>query len=589
MTLTIGFVLGLLVVAGILLSLESISVDIVALGILVALLVGGVLTPREALAGFGNEALVVLGGLFVLTAALKAAGAVEELGRCLEGLTRTRTRLAIPLLLVLVTVVSAFINNTTCTALFLPVAIAAAAKASLPSSRVLMPVAFASILGGTITVVGTSTNVIVRGLLPQYGQRPLGMFELAPVALPIALLGLAYLALARRLLPDRGGNQIDRRYPLLEYLTDVEILAASPLSGKTVREADLRRLYDLNLIAVMRDGAARDAEPHDILAVGDVLVVEGRPEALARVSERQGLRLRARPADGAAWAAPGVRLVEAAVLPRSELVGRTLQEVGFRQRYGANVVALNRHGDAVMERIGRIRLRVGDLLLIVGGPETPDNLASRTGLQVLADRPAPRSRRAAIAVAAVFAGVIALGSSGMLDLPTAVLAGCLAMLASRVLSPQEAYAAVEWRLLVLVAGMLAFGAALDKSGTASLVAGIVADATGELGPRAVLAGFYLLTLLLTQPMSNQAAALVVLPLAMRVAPDVGVDPRAMAITVALAASSSFLTPFEPSCMLVYGPGGYRFADFPRLGAGLTLLAMVITLSMVPWVWPLAEP
>jgi di/tricarboxylate transporter len=581
------FLLTLMVIAMVLFSLETVSVDLVALGMIVALLLSGILTPSEALSGFSNEAIIVLAGLFVLTAALRVTGAIDPLGRWATRVASHRPWRAVPLLLAVTILVSGFMNNTTCTALFLPVGLALARSTSTAGSRVLMPLAFASILGGTITVMGTSTNVIVRGLMPQYGLSPLGMFELAPVALPIALLGWLYLLIARRLLPERSPEGVADRYPLREYLTEVVVLERSPLIGRTLAQADLGRVLELNLLAIIRDGEPVVPQPHDVLNAGDVLVVEGSVEALESVSRIRGLRIRPTQqwAEGALEAS-SIHLVEALILPRSELEGRTLKEAGFRQRYRANVIAVNRHSEVLVEKLKKIRLRIGDVLLIEGGPSAAERLATQKGLLVLDARPASkRSRRVALFALAVFAAVIVLAALSPIGLAGAILAGCLVLLLSRCLTPAEAYAAVDWRMLVLIAGMMAYGAAMEKTGTSALLAGWVLDLIGSLGVRGVLAGFYLLTLALTQPMSNQAAALVVFPVAMDAAVGLGLDPRAMAVTIALAASSSFLTPLEPSSLLVYGPGGYRFRDYPRLGAGLTLLAFLITLLLVPLLWP----
>lgn len=584
-------VLVLLAVVGTLFCFERVPVDVVALGVVVALLAARILTPAEALAGFGNEAVIVIGGLFVLTAGLKSSGALESLANRVRLLGGGKPRLAVSLLLLLVAMASAFMNNTTCTAVFLPVAMALARAEKLPPSQLLMPVAFASILGGTLTLIGTSTNVIVSGLLPSYGLAPLGMFELTPVGLPVAVLGLLFLIfLAHRILPAHHEVALEQQYHIRDYLTEVVVQPRSPLVGKSVAEAGFGRRWDLNLLGIHRQGRELPFNTAVVLAAGDVLVVEGKLDTLLSLGSSAGLLIRRGPdeASGPELAAGTGKLVEALVMPTSDLVGRTLKEVGFRQRYGASVVALNRHSEPVLEKLGRISMAVGDVLLIYGEETVLGRLLGQSGLLVLSDRHRvahPRARAAVIAPLALGLFVV-LSTTGWVSLSGAVLLSCLLLFVSRCLTPQEAYDAVDWRLLVLVAGMMAMGTALSKSGAAALLAEGVMEPLGGLGPLAVLAGFYLLTTVLTQPMSNQAAALVVLPVAMGVANSAGIDPRAMAITVALAASSSFLTPLEPSCLLVYGPGRYRFLDFPKLGLGITAMAMLLTLLLVPFFWPL---
>ncbi len=584
----ITFVLVLMLLAVVLFSLETVPVEVVALGILTALILSGVLTPQEALAGFANEAVIVIGGLFVITAGLRTSGALDALGRLVERAAARGAGRALALLLVTVAGASAFMSNTTTTAVFLPIGLALAKSGSLSPGRVFMPLAFASILGGSITLFGTSTNLIVSGLLPRWGEAPLGLFELLPVALPIALLGLVYLLVAApRLLPERGGEETGDAALVRQYLAEITVLEGSPLLSRTVAEAALGRRHDLNLLAILSGGVSRLPEPGDRFAAGDQLLVESHPDRLLAVAGKLGLAL-----PGALRRPPRLpadttfKLTELVVLPRSELVGRTLAETRFRQRFGASVIALHRHADAVLEKLAGIPLRVGDVLLAYGESTAVERLLAQRGLLVLSHRTPPsRPRFAALMAGGVFLLTVILAASGVVALSGAVLLGCFLLFISRASTPQEAYAAIEWRLLILIAGMLGFGTALVETGAASWLADAVIEVLGDLGPRAVLAAFYLLTLILTQPMSNQAAALVVLPVALEAAVGIGLAPRAMAVTVALAASNSFLTPLEPSCLLVYGPGRYRFLDFARLGAGLTVIAFLLVVLLVPWVWP----
>ncbi len=584
-------VFALLAVAAILFCLERVPVDAVALGVLVVLLTSGVLTPAEALAGFASEVVIVLAGIFVLTAGLKASGALETLGWWAQRLASASSRRSAAVLLPAVAVLSTVMNNTTTTAAFLPVAVGQARAVGLPPGSLLMPVAFASILGGSITLIGTSTNLIVSGLLPQFGEAPLGMFELAPVALPIAVAGIAYLILlGDRLLPAREENVgLAQSYHIRDYLSELVVERGSPLIGRTVGEAGFGKVWDLNLLAIARPEGLTLPGPDDRLRADDRLIVEGPLEILIGLEASRGLAIR-EPKPGSysrVLHGQARRLVEAVVLPGSDLVGRTLKEFRFRQRFGAGVVALKRHGEPSLERLGRIRIRVGDVLLVLGEEPAIDQMLTLGGLLVVSQRSTPIRRRRAQRIAPITFGLaMLLATLGVMSLPAAVLGACLVLLATRCLTPQEAYAAIDWRVLVLIAGMLGYATAMAKTGAAALLADAVSGATGGLGPLALLAAFYLLTVVLTQPMSNQSAALVVLPIALGVAVEAGIDPRAMAVTVALAASNSFLTPLEPSCLLVYGPGRYRFLDFPRLGIGLTLLGLLLTLLLVPRFWPL---
>ena len=596
MTAEIAFVLALMAVAVTLFSLERMPVDVVGLGLLLALVLAGVLDPATALQGFANEAVVAIAALLVIGAALRASGVIDRLGAWAErqasrGARDPRGSSAMGVMVSLIAAVSAFLSNTMATATFLPLGIGLARARRIPPSRVLMPLAFASILGGSITLVGTSTNLIVSGLLPEHGEEPFRFFELAPVAVPIALAGIVYLVVvAPRLLPDRTEPGAADEAVLPEYLTEVEVKAGSPLAGRSVADSRLGRDFDLTLLRVVR-GAGRGAElvrpsPQDVLFEGDRLLVEGRLETLVALETSRGLAIVTSGAEGA-LAAPGEKLIEVVVLPRSNLLGRTLREVDFRNRYDASVLAINRHSERLVAQLGDLPIGVGDVLLVQGDPPALARFLALPGLLVLSDRETRSlERRRAWVAPAVFVAAVLLAATGVLAVSIAMLLGCLVLIGTGQLRPREAYEAIDWSLIVLIASMIGYGHAMESSGAAAYLAGLVSSWSGELGPIALLGAFYLLTVALTQPMSNQAAALVVLPIALEVAVAAGLGVRAMAVTVALAASSSFLTPLEPSCLLVYAPGRYRFFDFTRVGAGLTLIALVITLLLVPRLWPL---
>lgn len=587
--LTAWFVLAVLAVAAVLFCLERVPVDAVALGVLVVLLLAGVITPDQALAGFASEAVVVIGGLFILTAGLKRSGVLEWLGQRLQGIGARRPRLAVALLLGAVASASAFMNNTTTTAVFLPVALSFSRSLGLPPGRLLMPLAFASILGGSVTLIGTSTNVLTSGLLMQQGLPGLGLFELAPVALPIAGLGLLYLMVAPRwLLRDVPAEERTDDYGLRNYLTELVVREGSPLVGLSLRESNFGRRWGVQVVGrVLADGNLAPPSTARRLAAGDHLLAHGRLDALERLTAEADVVIHRGPGSEEVERETrglATQLIEVLVLPWSDVVGRSLEEVGFRQRFSASAIAVNRHGQRLLGKVGRISLAAGDVLLLYGEAAAERFLTQR-GMLVLGRRLRGAGLSALLAPA-IFALVIALNVTGVVGLAGSVLLGCLLLIVARCLTPQEAYAAVEWRVLVLVAGMMAAASALESSGAVEMIAAGAMRHAGGLGPLGILAAFYVLTLILTQPMSNQTAALVVLPVAFGVAAQAGIEPRAVAVTISLAASCSFLTPLEPSCLLVYGPGGYRFLDFPKLGLALTLLAFVLTLLLVPRVWPL---
>ncbi|KEF34972.1 sodium:sulfate symporter [Deinococcus sp. RL] len=559
---------------------EWLPVDVTALLLLAALLVLGLLPAREAFAGFGSDTVLTLAGLFILTQMLLRAGVIEWIGAALARRARNAAGM-VRGMLATVAGVSAFTSNTATTAVFLPLVTGLARRAGLAPSRVLLPLAYASILGGTVTVIGTSTNLVVSGALPGAGLRPLGFFELAWVGLPVAAVGLLYLFfVAPRLLPER---EAALEAALRDYLADLTVAPGSPLAGQTLRESGLGRDHGLTVVAVRRGEETIYAPGPDFrVQEHDTLAVEGPPERILAGKSTLGVFSKSEQKLQVDGAAP-VRLVEAVVLPGSLLVGRTLREARFRERYGLSVLALHRRARTV-ERLGGLRVQVGDVLLIQGPPDRIGGLGDH--LTVLGDLTgAQRDLRRAPLALLLFGGAVVLGGLGAWPLSVAVVVAVALALALRLVTPEEAYRSVEWPIIVLVAAMLAFGTAFEETGAAGVLTGAIAGLLEPLGPYGLLAALFAVTVALTQPMSNQAAALVMLPLAIGTAEALGYDPRPFVIGVTVAASNSFITPLEPSCMLVYGPGRYRFLDFVRVGTGLTLVTLAVSLLVIPRVWP----
>ncbi|TDE85993.1 SLC13 family permease [Deinococcus sp. S9] len=560
---------------------EWLPVDVTALLLLGALLVLGLLQPKEAFAGFGSDTVLTLASLFILTRVLLRAGVIEWVGVMLARRARNAGGV-IRGMLSAVAGVSALTSNTATTAVFLPVVTGLARRAGIAPSRVLMPLAFASILGGTVTLIGTTTNLVVSGALPALGLQPLGFFELAWVGLPVAVVGLPYLFfVAPRLLPARDAVLEES---LRAYLADLTVAPGSPLAGQTLRETGLGRDHGLTVVAVRRGSNTFYAPGPDFrVQEGDTLAVEGAPDRILSGKSTLGIFSKSEQKLQVEGSAAPVQLVEAVVMPGSPLAGRTLRESRFRERYGLSVLALHRRARTV-ERLAGLRVQVGDVLMIQGNAERIAALGDH--LTVLGDlTEAQRDLRKAPLALLLFGGAVALGGLGLLPLSVAVVIAVALALALRLIAPEEAYRAVEWPVIVLVACMLAFGTAFEDTGAARVLTGALSGVLAPLGPYGLLAALFAVTVALTQPMSNQAAALVMLPLAIGTAKALGYDPRPFVIGITVAASNSFITPLEPSCMLVYGPGRYRFLDFVRVGTGLTLVTFAVALLVIPRVWP----
>ena len=592
--------LSLIGVALVLFTFEWVAADVVALGFLVIMIITGLISTGEAFAGFGSDTVFTLMGLFILTATLQRTGVVEMTGRTLLRYTGDKPNRLVAIIMVASSSLSSVMSNTACTAFFLPIVLGLAERLRVSTSKLLMPLAFASILASSVTLVATSTNIVVNGLLKKYGLAPMGMFELTPVGIPIAVAGILYMLLiGRRLLPDRAApdelGQLGNRL----YLTELVVMPTSPLIGKSLPESGLGQDLDLTVVRIVRKShpalplANRRLEPRTgrRLRAGDILLVEGERTSLLRSKVAVGLEMRNDLKTSASkLQEEDVQMVEVILMPSSPLIGVTLAHYRFRERYGLQVLALYRHGETLRRKISQMPLRVGDVLLI---QSERTNLASLAALEdenmfhvlnAVNEEQYERSR-APIAIAA-FIGALLLAGLEIVPLSVAALIGTLVVFVTRCISVEEAYRKVEWRALVLIGSMLALGTAMEQTGTAAYLAGQIVHFAGATNPLLLLSGFFALAVILTQPMSNQASAIVVVPIAIQTAVQLGLNPRTFVMMIAIAASTSYLTPLEPSCLMVYGPGNYRFSDFLKVGSLLTLIVYGIAIALVPVLWPL---
>lgn len=587
--MTIAFVLALLALAVILFARETLPVDIVTLLALLALMVSGILTPKEAFSGFGSEIIIILGSVFIISGALRETGVVDWLGEKLahSHLGGEGTQLAT--LMGSVAGFSAFMNNTTVTALLLAPVSGMARKRGFSPSRFLMPLAFASILGGTCTLIGTSTNVAVRGYMADSGMEPLGFFELTPVGLVIVAAGILYMVLiGRHQLPSYAPERdLSEDYGLREYLSEIVIRENSPLIGQTLRESDLSPL-GFRVLQIHRAGKPLSPRPSFRLAAGDVLVVNGPVSSLVKVRETEGIEIRPDVKfSDQLLKADDREILEVIITPLSELRGHRIQDLDLPARFGVAVLAINRHGRRLRDKIKSVQLETGDILLVQGQREAMETLRKSPDFAVFGEpNTTPhRGKKGLLVLGFLTLGVI-LGSLEVIPLSAALLGAAVATVLTRCMPMHKIYSCVEWRLIVLIAGMTAFGLAMERTGAAEWLASLVVWTLQPLGPLFILAGFVLLTVFLTQPMSNAAAALVVLPIALSAAEKLGLNGRTFAIAITLSASVSLIAPFEPSSLLVYGPGKYRFVDFLKIGGFLTFILVTIVIILVPIFWPL---
>ena len=592
----IAITLILLLVALVLFGTEKLPVDVVGLILVIGLVVTGVLTVNEGVAGFGDNIIVTIAGLFVLTGGLIKTGLVDLIGRRLYRIAGNNEFLLTALIMSVAAISASVLKNTTTTAMFVPVVIGLAHRAKVSPSKLLMPLAFGAILGGSCTLIGTSTNLAVSGAIQRYGMEPYSMFELTPVGIVTVAVGMIYmLFVGRKWLPNYGSDEsLTDQYSIREYISEVLVLPSSNLIGKTLGEANINMELDLTVLGIIRTNEQRIApSPSAQILSGDLLIVEGKLANILNIKAEAGLEIKADfKLNDRDLESGEVELFEVMVMRNSRLVGQTLKTMSFRQMYDLTVLAINRHGEKFVDKLSSVRLKFGDVLLVQGNRRLIERFVVEGELMLLEDVSTSsmrtEKRRWAIAAFALFLALslskIVLGIE--VPLAIAVLLGVLVLLATKTVLYSEVYTLIDFRLLVLIACMMSFGVAMEKTGTDIYLANLIKTYFEQYGATAVLAGFFVLTVALTQPMSNQAAALVVIPVAVKTALALGLNPRTFAVAVTFAASFSFITPLEPACILIYTPGRYRFMDFVKIGTFLTIVVFIVAMLLVPIFWKL---
>ncbi|MBN1537368.1 MAG: SLC13 family permease [Anaerolineales bacterium] len=591
MTLPIVLLLIILSIALVLFSFEWISPDVTAIGVLVALVLLGLIPIEKAFAGFGSDTVILLLGLLIMTTALMRTGVVEVVSRYMLQYTRDYPRRLLLLTMTVVGLLSAIINNTAATAFFLPVILNLSQRSKISASRLLMPMAFAAVLASSVTLISTSTNVVVSGLIVQAGLPPIGMFELTPVGIPVLIVGLLYmLVIGQRLIPDRQiPKDLTDSFGLRPYLAELRIYPGAPLVGKTLAESGLGRNLDLTVMSIIRNKKRQLAPSANFqLEAGDALIVEGSSKDILKIKDMAGIDIQADAKfSDLDLQDNNLRLVEVVLLPNSHFIGRTLKGLQLREKFHIQVLAISRPSGVLHSKIAHVHLNLGDVLLVQGNSKQITTLQDDNAFNVLGEVETQRfDRKRAWIVIGIFALTLTFATVKLMPMPVAMLLGALCVFVTRCISPDEAYRKVDWKVLILIGCMLALGVAMQTTGTAQFLAERLVNLVGGLNPIWLLAGFFLLTVLLTQPMSNQAAAAVIIPVALQTAFQLNLNPRTFAMMIAVAASTSYLTPLEPACLMVYGPGRYRFIDFVKVGGLLTLFVFALAIILVPVFWPL---
>jgi len=565
-------------------------VDLIAIGVLVVLLIFGLIDASQALSGFANQATGIIAAMFVISAGLVRTGAMHWVIRGIEKFSVKGERWLILTLCLVVAALSAFIVNTAVVAIFIPIAIVLAKRNKFSSSRLLMPIAFASQFGGVCTLVGTSTNIIMSGIAVDYGMPAIGFFEIAPLGVITLIAGIIYLVtIGYWLIPKRSGEieKVDK-YRLDDYLAEFLVTADSSLVGKTWEQSKMDQKTKVKLSNLLREDKAVSRPRRTKIKPGDLLLLHGNVKTLIDLQTKYGLELlKDVKVRDQQLNSLDLRINEVLIPPNSKLIGRTIQTSGYFYRSRSAVLGIQRRGKVIRERLGDIKLESGDTLLIQGPKDDLSALLNSPNVIVTNELTELHIRRdKALVSFLMILLVIILVTFNILPLIVAAIIGAAGIIISRCLTIEEAYEAIDWKVIFLLGGIIPLGLALEQNGAALWVADSILEPLIQFGPVVALAMIYLITAIMTEGLSNIATAVVMAPIAISLAVAMNVDPRPFLIAITFAASTSFATPvgYQTNTM-IYSPGGYRFRDFTKVGGPLNLIFLGLAVLLIPLIWP----
>jgi len=590
----------ILIVALVLFVTEWIRTDMVAVLVVVALYVTRVLKPEEALSGFSSEPAIVIAGIFVVSGSLRATGLSDRLGDWIGHLAGKSLNRAIAVIMPSVALLSAFTHHVTTTAVMLPITLDLSRERQMPASKLLMPMSFAASLGTAITIIGAPAFLIASAVLQQSGRSGLGIFSIAPIGLTMTFAGTLFvLLIGQFLLPaNKGGEDASRHFRLEEYLTEIAVVKGSPFMGKTVNEVQSDNNTHFTVAGVIRHGRRmRGMISNQELKEGDVLVVRTTPEEL--VSIRKDKKLELLPvklygekkngetrADENEDQEAADLFVQAVVAPRSDLVGRTISSIDFHRRYGAIVVGLWRKDGWLAQEVSKVKLRANDLLVLEGDEEALARVSNDNAFLMLVPFHAEaRVRGRAWVAGAIMLATILLAAFNLMTIEMAAVTGAAAVILSGCITPNQAYRSIDARIFVFIAGAIPLGTAMQKTGTANLLAGWLQRGVSGWPEWAVLLVIFAFVAVITQFMSDSATTALFAPVAVALAQALGRPPEPYVVTVAMASVVAFLTPIgHHGNLLVYGPGRYKFGDFVKVGTPLTAICAIVVVVLAPLIW-----
>ncbi len=584
-------VLAILAVAVVLFVSERLRVDLIAMLVLITLSVTGLVTIEEAFSGFASPAVITVWSVYIVSGALFRSGVADTLANFMLRLAGENYLRLLFIIMLTIGVMSSFMNNIGAVAILLPAVVSVARKINVAPSKLLIPMAFTSLLGGKMTLIGTPPNILASSIMESYGgMEPFGFFDFTPMGAIVLGVGILYFMLiGNRLLPDRTpGGTVSDSYQIRDYISEVRVGEGSPLIGQTLPQSQLGQKFNLNVIQIQRCDEGLLVPLQDpVLMAGDLLLIQGSSQNILESSDALGLET----IDD--WkfeelSQESQALIEITLSPRSQMQGKTLKESDFRAHYGLTVLAIQHDGVSISTNLADIQLNLGDALLVQGPEERIAQLRRDKDFLILETPPmeSKRIKKAPLAVL-ILAGVLLAVSTRVLPVSTAMLIGAVLMILTRVLDMDEAYDAIEWKSVFLIAGMLPMGIAMQNSGTALFLAEKIVELVGNWGPVAVLMGIFLMTALTTEVMSNAAATVLVTPIAIDAARNLGVNPQTFVMAVVIAAATSFLMPIgHQANVLVFGPGGYKFGDYTKVGVWLNIIIFFVVLLFLPLIWPL---
>jgi len=584
-------VLAILTVAVILFVSERLRVDLIAMMVLVTLILTGLVTIEEAFSGFASPAVITVWSVYIISGALFSSGVADTLANFMLRLAGKSYLRLLFVIMLTVGIMSSFMNNIGAVAILLPAVVSVARKINVSPSKLLIPMAFTSLLGGKMTLIGTPPNILATSIMETYGGlEPFGFFDFTPMGVIVLVTGILYfLLIGNRLLPDRTpSGELSEAYHIRDYLSEVCIGENSALVGKTLGESRLGQDFNLNVVQIQRNDERLLVPSQDpLLMIGDILLLQGRSDNILKAHETLGLE------SVPEWkfeelSQGSQAMVEVTLSPSSHMQGKTLKQSDFRAHYGLTVLAIQHHGKSIIANLADIPLDFGDALLIQGPEDRIAQLRRDKEFMILETPPmsTKRIKKAPLAVL-ILVGVLLVVSLRVLHVSTAMLIGAVLMILTGVLDMDEAYQAIQWKSVFLIAGMLPMGIAMQNSGTALFLAQKIVELVGNWGTEAVMMGIFLMTALTTEVMSNAAATVLVTPIAIDAARSLGANPQTFVMAVVIAAATSFLMPIgHQANVLVFGPGGYKFGDYTKVGVWLNIIIFIIVLIFLPIIWPL---